>query len=44
MRARIITSPQHMKRLMLAMQDNVARFEKSFGVIEMGHLPAGPVH
>ena len=43
-RARIITSPEHMKRLMQAMQDNVARYEKAFGTIEIGHLPEGPMH
>ena len=43
-RARIITSPQHMKRLVAAMQDNLQRYEKAFGTIEMGNLPGGPVH
>ncbi len=43
-RARIITSPQHMKRLLFALQENVARYEKAFGSIEIGHLPEGPMH
>jgi hypothetical protein len=43
-RARVITSPQHMKRLLLAMQDNLAKYEKAFGTVEIGHLPAGPMH
>ncbi|HYV47364.1 MAG TPA: DUF3467 domain-containing protein [Myxococcaceae bacterium] len=34
-RSRIITNPKHMKRLMLAMQDNLAKFESKFGVIEL---------
>jgi elongation factor P--beta-lysine ligase len=43
-RARIITSPQHMKRLLGAIQENVARYERAFGTIEIGHLPEGPIH
>lgn len=38
-RARVITSPLHAKRLMLALQENVARFEARFGEIK---LPATP--
>jgi hypothetical protein len=34
-RSRIITNPKHMKRLVLAMQDNLAKFEAKFGVIEL---------
>ncbi len=34
-RSRIITNPKHMKRLLLAMQDNVAKFEAKFGAIEI---------
>ena len=33
-RSRIITNPKHMKRLLLAMQDNLAKFEAKFGAIE----------
>lgn len=40
-RARVITSPKHMKRLVLAMQDNVRRFEEKFGKIEAVELPPG---
>ena len=45
-RARIITSPQHMKRLLVAMQDNITRYEKAFGVIDVSNIPElpGPVH
>lgn len=39
-RARAITSPKHMKRLMLALQDNIAKYEQRFGTIELGE--AGP--
>ncbi|PKN12585.1 MAG: DUF3467 domain-containing protein [Deltaproteobacteria bacterium HGW-Deltaproteobacteria-4] len=38
-RARIITSPRHAKRLLLALEENVRRFEANFGAIEPG--PAG---
>ncbi|MBN1204604.1 MAG: DUF3467 domain-containing protein [Myxococcaceae bacterium] len=31
--SRIITSPKHMKRLVLAMQENLARYESKFGAI-----------
>ena len=41
--SRIITNPKHMKRLMLAMQDNLAKFEQKFGPIEVTE-PGTPVH
>ncbi|HTP26187.1 MAG TPA: DUF3467 domain-containing protein, partial [Anaeromyxobacteraceae bacterium] len=34
-RARAITTPKHAKRLLLALQDNVARYEARFGSIEL---------
>ncbi len=34
-RARIISSPRHTKRLLAALQKNVARYEERFGVIEL---------
>ena len=33
-RSRIITSPRHAKRMLLALQENVANYERLFGVIE----------
>ena len=39
-RARILTSPRHAKRLIAALQDNVARYEARFGPI--GPDPVGP--
>ena len=33
-RSRVITSPRHAKRILLALQENVARYEKIFGPIE----------
>jgi hypothetical protein len=31
--SRIITNPKHMKKLMLAMQENIARYESKYGAI-----------
>ena len=41
--SRIITSPRHMKRLVAAMQENIAKYEAKFGTIELGDSE-GPVH
>ena len=32
-KSRIITNPKHMKRLLMAMQDNLAKFEAKFGTV-----------
>jgi Protein of unknown function (DUF3467) len=42
-RARIITSPRHMKRLLAAMTDNLQKYEARFGVVESAG-PDLPVH
>ena len=34
-RARIITSPSHAKRLLLALQDNINKYEQKFGQIKI---------
>ena len=34
-RARIITSPRHIKRLLEALKDNVSKYEKRFGTIDI---------
>ena len=40
-RARVINSPKHMKRLLHALQDNVAKYEAQFGKIDIsGPTPA----
>jgi hypothetical protein len=40
-RARLITSPQHTKRLAMALQENLRRYEERFGTIEItGPNPA----
>src|SRR5512140_1341479 len=41
-RARAITTPKHMKRLLLALQDNIGKFEARFGVIDLGDTPHFP--
>jgi Protein of unknown function (DUF3467) len=45
-RARVINSPKHMKRFLLALQENVAKYESQFGKIDVSgpapHLL--PVH
>ena len=38
-RARVINSPKHMKRFLLALQDNVSKYEAQFGKIDV----SGPV-
>lgn len=39
-RARVINSPKHMKRLLAALQENVAKYEAQFGKIDTsGPLP-----
>ncbi len=46
-RSRVITTPKHMKRLLLALQDNVGKYEERFGTIELGdapHFPGGVVN
>ena len=42
-RSRIITNPKHMKRLLVAMQDNVAKFEAKFGPIVLVESE-NPIH
>jgi hypothetical protein len=39
--SRIITSPIHAKRFLAALQDNIAKYEARFGVIQAG-APASP--
>ena len=34
LRSRVITSPEHMKRILKAMIENIRRYEESFGIIE----------
>ncbi len=40
-RARIISSPKHTKRLLMALQENLRRYEERFGAIDLtGPNPA----
>ncbi len=34
LRSRVITSPEHAKRILRALQENLRRYEESFGTIE----------
>jgi len=34
LRARVITSPEHMKRILRAIEENIARYEAAFGPIQ----------
>lgn len=44
-KARIILTPTHAKRLMKALIDNVKKFESQYGVIdEQEHLPFPPMN
>ncbi len=38
-RARAIMTPKHVKRLLHALQDNVAKYEALFGVIDVAQAP-----
>ena len=38
-RARVIMTPQNAKRLLHAIQDNVRKYEQTFGVIDEGNVP-----
>jgi len=41
-RARAITTPKHAKRLLHALQDNIAKYEARFGTIDLGDAPHFP--
>lgn len=43
-RARVITSPQHAKRLLNALQENIRNYERRFGAIELAGDDEPPVH
>ena len=34
LRSRVITTPEHMKRILKAIQENIGRYERSFGPIQ----------
>lgn len=39
-KSRIIMTPENAKKLLLALQDNVAKYEKQFGKIQLSGTPA----
>ena len=41
-RARAITTPKHLKRLLLAIQDNLSKYEARFGPVDVGSMPGFP--
>jgi hypothetical protein len=43
-RSRIISSPRHTKRLLAALQKNVARYEERYGAIEISGEDGPTVH
>jgi hypothetical protein len=43
-RARVISSPRHTKRLLLALQKNLQRYEERYGVIELSGEEEPTVH
>lgn len=43
-RARIITSPKHAKRFLIALQENLSRFEQRFGVVDVSGPGPGDVN
>ena len=42
-KSRIVLAPEHAKRLLLALQDNIAKYEKAFGTINPPQLAMIPV-
>lgn len=36
--SRVIMSPEHAKRLFLALQDNIIKYESQFGTIDLGEV------
>ncbi|MFZ5364606.1 MAG: DUF3467 domain-containing protein [Patescibacteria group bacterium] len=41
--ARIFTSPGHFKRIVLALQDSLKKYENTYGEIEMANAPKNDV-
>jgi hypothetical protein len=41
-KSRIILAPQHAKRLLMALGDNIGKFEDTFGEIELDEFSANP--
>ena len=41
-RSRVITSPKHVKRLLMVLEDNLKRYEERFGTVDVGSMDEGP--
>ena len=41
--ARVIVSPGHMKRILAALQDNISKYENTFGTIQIAEEPKGKI-
>ena len=39
-KSRVILAPEHAKRLLMALQENVVRYEKEYGRIEIPNAPS----
>lgn len=39
-KSRIVLAPEHAKRLLFALQDNIAKYENQFGTIQLTGQPA----
>ncbi len=42
--SRVILTPEHAKRLLYSLQENVARYESNNGVIELHHREKQPIN
>ncbi len=40
-RSRVIMAPEHAKRLLMALQENIVKYEKEFGTIQLRQSPKG---
>lgn len=43
-KSRILLTPQHAKRLLMALKDNVQKYEASFGTIKEADMPGIPMN
>jgi hypothetical protein len=41
--SRVIVSPGHMKRIMEALRENISKYEKAFGAIQIAEPPKGTI-
>lgn len=42
-KSRIILTPEHAKRLLFALGENMTRFEETFGEVELNEMGNGPI-